>query len=51
MDATVAPQNITFHVDPMSRIKIAEYCPQKKSEELIDILYDSLLYGNKKVRT
>ena len=46
MDATVAPQNITFPTD----LKLLN-AARKKSEELIDILYDPLLHGNKKVRT
>jgi IS5 family transposase len=46
MDATVAPQNITFPTD----LKLLN-AARKKSEELIDILYDSLVHGKKKVRT
>jgi hypothetical protein len=46
MDATVAPQNITFPTD----LKLLN-AARKKSEELIDILYNPLLHGNKKVRT
>lgn len=46
MDATVAPQNITFPTD----LKLLNAARQK-SEELIDILYNPLLHGNKKVRT
>jgi IS5 family transposase len=46
VDATVAPQNITFPTD----LKLLN-AARKKSEELIDILYDPLLHGNKKVRT
>ncbi len=46
MDATVAPQNITFPTD----LKLLN-AARKKSEQLIDILYDPLLHGKKKVRT
>ena len=46
MDATVAPQNITFPTD----LKLLN-AARKKSEELIDILYDPLLHGKTKVRT
>lgn len=46
MDATVAPQNITFPTD----LKLLN-AARKKSEELIDILFDPLLHGKKKVRT
>ena len=46
MDATVAPQNITFPTD----LKLLN-AARKKSEELIDILFDPLLHGNTKVRT
>lgn len=46
MDATVAPQKITFPTD----LKLLN-AARKKSEELIDILYNPLLHGNKKVRT
>ena len=46
MDATVAPQNITFPTD----LKLLN-AARKKSEELIDILYNPLLHGDKKVRT
>lgn len=46
MDATVAPQNITFPTD----LKLLN-AARKKSEELIDILYNPLLHGIKKVRT
>jgi len=46
MDATVAPQNITFPTD----LKLLN-AARKKSEELIDILYNPLLHGNTKVRT
>ena len=46
MDATVAPQNITFPTD----LKLLN-AARKKSEELIDILYNPSLHGNKKVRT
>jgi hypothetical protein len=46
MDATVAPQNITFPTD----LKLLN-AARKKSEELIDILYNPSLHGNTKVRT
>ena len=46
MDATVAPQNITFPTD----LKLLD-AARKKSEELIDVLYTPLLHGNTKVRT
>ncbi len=46
MDATVAPQNITFPTD----LKLLN-AARKKSEELIDLLHNPLLHGNKKVRT
>lgn len=46
MDATVAPQNITFPTD----LKLLD-AARKKSEQLIDILYNPLLHGDKKVRT
>ena len=46
MDATVAPQNITFPTD----LKLLN-AARKKSEQLIDILYNPLLHGKKKVRT
>lgn len=46
MDVTVAPQNITFPTD----LKLLN-AARKKSEELIDNLYNPLLHGNKKVRT
>jgi IS5 family transposase len=46
MDATVAPQNITFPTD----LKLLN-AARKKSEQLIDILYNSLLHGKTKVRT
>ena len=46
MDATVAPQNITFPTD----LKLLN-AARKKSEQLIDILYDPVLHGKKKVRT
>jgi len=46
MDATVAPQNITFPTD----LKLLN-AARKKSEQLIDILYNPLLHGDKKVRT
>lgn len=46
VDATVAPQNITFPTD----LKLLN-AARKKSEELIDILYDPALHGKIKVRT
>ncbi len=46
MDATVAPQNITFPTE----LKLLN-AARKKSEQLIDILYNSLLHGKTKVRT
>lgn len=46
MDATVAPQNITFPTD----LKLLNAARQK-SEELIDKLYDAPLHGPVKVRT
>ena len=46
MDATVAPQNITFPTD----LKLVN-AARKKSEQLIDILYDPALHGKKKPRT
>ena len=46
VDATVAPQNITFPTD----LKLLN-AARKKSEQLIDILYNPLLHGDKKVRT
>lgn len=45
-DATVAPQNITYPTD----LKLLN-AARVKSEELIDILYDSALHGPIKVRT
>ena len=46
MDATVAPQNITFPTD----LKLLN-AARKKSEELIDLLHSPLLHGKIKVRT
>ena len=46
MDATVAPQDITFPTD----LKLLN-AARKKSEEIIDILYNSILHGDTKVRT
>jgi len=46
MDVTVAPQNITFPTD----LKLLD-AARKKSEQLIDLLYNPLLHGDKKVRT
>jgi len=46
MDATVAPQNITFPTD----LKLLN-AARKKSEQLIDLLYDSALHGSVKPRT
>ena len=46
VDATVAPQNITFPTD----LKLLN-AARKKSEELIDILYDPWRHGDKKVKT
>ena len=46
MDATVAPQDITFPTD----IKLLDSA-RRKSEELIDILCRSGLHGDKKPRT
>jgi hypothetical protein len=45
-DATVAPQNITFPTD----LKLLN-AAREKSEELIDILWNSLLHGDTKPRT
>ena len=45
-DATVAPQNITYPTD----LKLLN-AAREKSEELIDILYNSLLHGDTKPRT
>ena len=45
-DATVAPQNITYPTD----LKLLN-AALVKSEELIDILYDSALHGPIKDRT
>lgn len=46
MDATVAPQNITFPTD----LKLLN-AARKKSEELIDTLYNKELHGGVKPRT
>ncbi len=46
MDATVAPQNITFPTD----LKLL-HAARKKSEELIDKLYKKDIHGIEKVRT
>jgi len=46
VDATVAPQNITYPTD-LKLINAA----RKKSEELIDRLYHKAVHGNQKVRT
>ncbi len=46
MDATVAPQNITFPTD----LKVLN-ASRIKSEEIIDLLYDAQLHGVTKVRT
>ncbi|MEO6136505.1 MAG: IS5 family transposase [Ginsengibacter sp.] len=46
MDATVAPQNITFPTD----LKLLN-AARKKSEQLVDILYNPVLHGKIKVRT
>jgi IS5 family transposase len=46
MDATVAPQNITFPTD----LKLLD-AARRKSEELIDALYDSKRHGKDKPRT
>lgn len=46
MDATVAPQNITFPTD----LKLLN-ASRIKSEEIIDLLYDAQLHGDTKVRT
>jgi len=46
MDATVAPQNITFPTD----LKLLN-AARIKSEEIIDFLHDSKLHGPVKVRT
>lgn len=45
-DATVAPQNITYPTD----LKLLN-AARKKSEDLIDILYNNLLHGDTKPRT
>ena len=46
MDATVAPQNITFPTD----LKLLN-AAREKSEELIDLLYSKRLHGGVKPRT
>lgn len=46
MDATAVPQDITFPTD----LKLLN-AARKKSEELIDILYNPSLHGDTKVRT
>jgi len=46
MDATVAPQNITYPTD----LKLLN-AAREKSEELIDKLYDKNIHGTLKVRT
>jgi transposase, IS5 family len=46
MDATVAPQNITYPTD----LKLLNAARQK-SESLIDKLYDKAIHGDEKVRT
>lgn len=46
MDATVAPQNITYPTD----LKLLN-AARAKSEALIDLLYHPLLHGNTKPRT
>lgn len=46
MDATVAPQHITFPTD----LKLLD-AARRKSEELIDRLYDPALHGKDKPRT
>ena len=46
MDATVAPQHITFPTD----LKLLN-AARKKSEQLIDLLYNPLLHGPVKPRT
>ena len=46
MDATIAPQDITYPTD----VKLLN-CARRKSEELIDLLYDSKLHGSLKPRT
>ena len=46
MDATVAPQNITFPTD----LKLLN-AARKKSEELIDKLFNHEIHGNEKLRT
>lgn len=46
MDATVAPQNITYPTD----LKVLN-STREKSEEIIDKLYDKTLHGTVKPRT
>jgi IS5 family transposase len=46
MDATVAPQNITYPTD----LKVLN-ASREKSEQIIDKLYDAKLHGETKVRT
>jgi len=46
IDASVAPQNITYPTD----LKLID-AARKKSEELIDRLYDKDVHGNQKART
>jgi len=46
MDATIAPQNITFPTD----LKLLD-AAREKSEEIIDKLYNPVLHGKVKVRT
>ncbi len=46
MEATVAPQNITYPTD----LKLLTEA-REKSEQLIDKLYDPTLHGKTKVRT
>ena len=46
MDATVAPQNITYPTD----LKLLN-ASREKSEELIDKLYRKEIHGSTKVRT
>lgn len=46
MDATVAPQNITFPTD----LKLLN-ASRIKSEQIIDTIYDAQLHGETKVRT
>lgn len=46
MDASVAPQNITYPTD----LKVLD-AAREKSEQLIDILYDKVIHGPVKPRT